>query len=100
MALNPATDESVIKYVLDKTDLVLVMSVNPGFGGQIFIDSCVEKIARIKKMIKGRNIILEVDGGINPLTAGECIAAGADALVAGTSVFKGGSYQKNIEALR
>lgn len=100
VAINPATNENVIQYVLDKTDLILVMSVNPGFGGQTFIPSSIDKIARIRKMIKGKDILLEVDGGINPMTAAECISAGADLLVAGTSVFKGGEYQKNIEALR
>lgn len=100
VAINPATNENVIQYVLDKTDLILVMSVNPGFGGQTFIPSSIDKISRIRKMIKGKDILLEVDGGINPMTAAECISAGADLLVAGTSVFKGGEYQKNIEALR
>ncbi len=100
VSLNPATPESVLSYVLDKIDLVLVMSVNPGFGGQSFIESQLEKIANIKEMRGGRNIAIEVDGGINPLTSSECIAAGADILVAGTSVFAGGDYKKNIEALR
>jgi len=100
VALNPATDENVIKYVIDKVDLVLVMSVNPGFGGQTFISSSVDKIARIKKLIKGHKILIEVDGGINPLSGGQCVSAGADVLVAGTAVFKGGEYKKNIESLR
>lgn len=100
VSLNPATPESVLSYVLDKIDLVLVMSVNPGFGGQSFIESQLEKIANIKEMRGSRNIAIEVDGGINPLTSSECIAAGADILVAGTSVFAGGDYKKNIEALR
>jgi len=100
VALNPATDEDVIKYVLDKIDLVLVMSVNPGFGGQEFIKSSIGKIERVKKMIKGRKILLEVDGGINAMTGAECVSAGVDVLVAGTAVFKGGEYKKNIEALR
>lgn len=100
VSLNPATPESVLSYVLDKIDLVLVMSVNPGFGGQSFIESQLEKIANIKEMRGGRNIAIEVDGGINPLTSSECIATGADILVAGTSVFAGGDYKKNIEALR
>ena len=100
VSLNPATPESVLSYVLDKIDLVLVMSVNPGFGGQSFIESQLEKIANIKEMRGGRNIAIEVDGGTNPLTSSECIAAGADILVAGTSVFAGGDYKKNIEALR
>ncbi|MBR1915155.1 MAG: ribulose-phosphate 3-epimerase [Alphaproteobacteria bacterium] len=100
VALNPATNEDTIKYVLDKLDLVLVMSVNPGFGGQTFIPSSLDKITKIKKMIKNYNILLEVDGGINPLTAQQCVAAGADILVAGTAVFKTDEYQKNIEALK
>lgn len=100
VALNPSTDESAIKYVLDRLDLVLVMSVNPGFGGQSFIQSSLEKIARIKKMVKGYPVMVEVDGGINPLTAAASIAAGADILVAGSAVFKTGDYRQNIKALR
>ncbi len=100
VSLNPSTPEEVIKYVLDKVDLVLVMSVNPGFGGQDFIPSQLDKIARIKSMIKGYEIEIEVDGGINALTAQECASAGADILVAGTAVFAGGNYEKNIETLR
>lgn len=100
LALNPATDENVIKYVSDKLDLVLIMSVNPGFGGQEFIPSCLDKITRVKKLLKGYPVQIEVDGGINPLTATQCIAAGADILVAGTAVFKGGTYKRNIESLR
>lgn len=100
VSLNPATPEYILEYVLDKTDLILVMSVNPGFGGQSFISAQLDKIARIKEMIKGRDIKIEVDGGINPKTSAECIAAGADVLVAGTAVFAGGDYKKNIEALR
>jgi len=100
VALNPSTDESTIKYVLDRLDLVLVMSVNPGFGGQSFIQSSLDKIARIKKMIKGYDIAIEVDGGINPLTAAASIAAGADILVAGSAVFKTSDYKQNIKALR
>lgn len=100
VSLNPATPEWNLEYVLDKLDLVLVMTVNPGFGGQSFIESQLEKISALKSMIKTRNIQIEVDGGINPLTAAQCIAAGADILVAGTSVFIGGDYKKNIESLR
>ena len=100
VSLNPATPESVLEYVLDKLDLVLVMSVNPGFGGQSFIDSQLEKIARIKEMISGYDIELEVDGGINPETAAECIKAGADILVAGTVIFSTDDYEANIKALR
>lgn len=100
VSLNPATPENVLEYVLDKIDLVLVMTVNPGFGGQSFLPSQLAKIERIKKMIGSREIKIEVDGGINPLTAAQCVAAGADVLVAGTSVFSGGDYKKNIAALR
>ena len=100
VSLNPSTSEEVLKYVLDKLDLVLVMSVNPGFGGQSFIPSQLQKIAKVKEMIKNTAIKIEVDGGINPLTAAECVAAGADILVAGTAAFEGGDYKKNIEALR
>ena len=102
VAINPATPEDAIAYVLDDIDLVLVMSVNPGFGGQSFIPAAVDKIARIKRMIAGRNIRIEVDGGISPETAPAVIAAGADVLVAGSAVFKGGAadYARNIEAIR
>ncbi len=102
VAINPATPEDAITYVLDDIDLVLVMSVNPGFGGQSFIPAAVDKIARIKTMIAGRNIRIEVDGGISPETAPAVIAAGADVLVAGSAVFKGGAadYARNIEAIR
>lgn len=100
VALNPATDENVLKYVLDKIDLVLVMSVNPGFGGQKFIASALDKISRIKKMVKGFQVKIEVDGGINTLTAEKCVAAGADILVAGTAVFENSNYKKNIESLK
>lgn len=102
VSLNPSTPESVLEYVLDDLDLVLVMSVNPGFGGQAFIESQVEKIRRIKALIGPRPIELEVDGGVNPETARRCIGAGATALVAGSAVFKGGpdSYAGNIAALR
>ncbi|MBB3932767.1 ribulose-phosphate 3-epimerase [Kaistia hirudinis] len=102
VAINPATPEDAIAYVLDDIDLVLVMSVNPGFGGQSFIPAAVDKIARIKTMIAGRNIRIEVDGGISPETAPAVIAAGADVLVAGSAVFKGGAadYARNIDAVR
>ena len=100
VSLNPSTPEKVLTYVLDKVDQILVMTVNPGFGGQNFIPAQLNKIARVKEMTKGRHIKIEVDGGINPLTAAECTAAGADILVAGTAVFAGKDYKKNIEALR
>lgn len=100
VSLNPSTPEDVLNYVLDKTDVILVMTVNPGFGGQVFLDSQLEKIRRIKAMIGDRDIKIEIDGGINPMTAAECISVGADILVAGTSVFAGRNFRKNIEALR
>ncbi len=100
VSLNPSTPETVIEYVLDRLDLVLVMSVNPGFGGQSFIPSQIEKVRRIKSMIGARPIEIEVDGGVNASNAGALAAAGATALVAGSAVFKGGRYAENIAALR
>ena len=100
VSLNPSTPENVIAYVLDRLDLILVMSVNPGFGGQSFIPSQVDKIRRIKAMIGRRPIELEVDGGITPTTAPACIEAGATVLVAGTAVFGTKDYRANITALR
>ena len=104
IALNPATPAKMLDYLIDDIDLVLVMSVNPGFGGQSFITSQLRKIEAVRKMIDkcGRHIHLEVDGGIDPLTARQCVAAGADVLVAGTASFKGGPvhYAANIAALK
>ena len=104
VVLNPATPAKMLDYLIDMVDLVLVMSVNPGFGGQHFIDSQLKKIAAIRKMIDGtgRDIDLEVDGGIDPDTARRAIEAGADALVAGTATFRGGpeAYAANIRAIR
>lgn len=100
VALNPSTSEKVLEYVLDKLDLILVMTVNPGFGGQQFMSNQLEKIAKVKKMIGNRDIILSVDGGINPMTAAEAISAGANMLVAGSAVFAGEDYAKNIASLR
>ncbi len=104
VVLNPATPAKMLDYVIDEVDLVLVMSVNPGFGGQSFITSQLRKIAAIRKMIDatGRPIDLEVDGGVDPAIARACIEAGADALVAGTAAFRGGAdhYAANIAALR
>ncbi|WP_395671701.1 ribulose-phosphate 3-epimerase [Phenylobacterium sp.] len=104
VVFNPSTDPSVIEWMMDDVDLVLVMSVNPGFGGQSFLTSQLKKVERLRQMIdaSGRDIILEVDGGVTPQTAPLCIAAGATALVAGSAVFKGGpsAYAANIAALR
>lgn len=103
VSLNPSTPESAIEYVLDRLDLILLMSVNPGFGGQSFIPATVEKIRRVKAMVGSRVIDIEVDGGITPETAPLVVEAGANVLVAGSAVFKGGteaSYRANIEAIR
>ena len=104
VVLNPGTPVEVLDNLMDLVDLVLVMSVNPGFGGQSFIPSQLEKIRRVRAMIEqqGRLIHLEVDGGVNPETAKQCVAAGADVLVAGSATFKGGpgQYAANIAALK
>ena len=102
VSINPGTPESTIESVLDMVDLILVMSVNPGFGGQAFIKSAAEKVSRIKAMVAGRPIDIEVDGGITPETAPLVTAAGANVLVAGSAVFKGGAsaYRTNISNIR
>jgi len=102
VTLNPATPAGDIAYALDLVDLVLVMSVNPGFGGQPFIPGSLDKIAEIRAMIGGRNIAIEVDGGVTPANARAVCAAGASVIVAGSSVFSGGAkaYRDNIAALR
>ncbi len=100
VSLNPGTSERVIEYVLDKLDLILVMSVNPGFGGQSFIPAQLEKIRRIRQMIGDRPIDLEVDGGVNVDTLKDVVDAGANVLVAGSAVFKGDDYGATIGALR
>lgn len=102
VVLNPATPALSVKHVLDLVDLVLVMSVNPGFGGQKFIASSLDKVAELRAMIGSRPIRLEIDGGINPETAGLAAAAGADTFVAGAAVFSGGreNYAANIAAIR
>ena len=102
VALNPSTPESVIEYVLDRLDLVVLMTVNPGFGGQNFIPAVVDKVRRIRGMIGGRDIQIEIDGGVTRETAPLVVAAGADVLVAGSAVFTGGSatYARNIDAIR
>ena len=104
VSLNPATPAKMLDYLIDEIDLVLVMSVNPGFGGQSFIDSQLRKIEAVRGKIEktGREIRLEVDGGVNPETARLCVNAGADVLVAGSATFKGGPehYAANIAALK
>jgi ribulose-phosphate 3-epimerase len=102
VSLNPSTPDGMLDYLLDQIDLVLVMTVNPGFGGQPFIPAMTNKIARVRELIGSRPIHLEVDGGVSPDTAGEVASRGADVLVAGSAVFKGGpaAYAANIAALR
>ena len=103
VSLNPSTPESVVEYVLDRLDLILLMTVNPGFGGQAFIPAVVDKVARVKSMIGDRPIDIEIDGGVTPETAPLVAAAGANVLVAGSAVFKGGTreaYRSNIRAIR
>ena len=106
VALNPATPAEAVEYLLDMVDMVLVMTVNPGFGGQKFIHSGVEKVRKVRQMIGDREIHIQVDGGVDVNTAPLVAAAGADSLVAGSAVFKGGSvhapevYSDNIRAIR
>jgi len=100
VSITPSTPETAIDYVLDKVDLVLVMAVNPGFGGQSFIPSQLDKIRSIRKAIGARPIHIEVDGGINAETVPLVVEAGANVIVAGSGVFKGGAYKDNIAAIR
>ena len=102
VALNPSTPESAIEFVLDRLDLIIVMTVNPGFGGQNFIPAMVDKVARLRAMIGNRDIRIEIDGGVTPATAPLVVEAGADVLVAGSAVFSGGeaAYARNISAIR
>ena len=106
VALNPGTPASAVEYLLDMVDLICVMTVNPGFGGQKFIHSQVEKVRQLRAMIGDRPIHIEIDGGVDPSTAPLVAAAGADVLVAGSAVFRGGSvtnpapYGENIRAIR
>jgi ribulose-phosphate 3-epimerase len=102
IVLNPGTHESVIEPLLDSVDMILLMTVNPGFGGQSFIHSVVDKIARVRAMIGDRPIELEIDGGATPETAPLAAKAGANVLVAGSAAFKGGpaAYAENISAIR
>jgi ribulose-phosphate 3-epimerase len=103
VSLNPSTPASVIEFVLDRLDLVLLMTVNPGFGGQAFIPSVIDKVRQVKALVGNRPIDIEIDGGITPETAPLVVAAGANVLVAGSAVFKGGTqaaYAENIRAIR
>ncbi|MEY3081786.1 MAG: hypothetical protein RJA94_1771 [Pseudomonadota bacterium] len=100
VSLNPATPASVLKHVMDRLDLILVMSVNPGFGGQSFIPAMLEKISEVRDMVGGRNIDIEVDGGITRHNAGDVVRAGANVLVAGSAIFKTKDYAAEIRAIR
>ncbi len=102
VSIVPSTHEDVLDYILDKVDLILVMTVNPGFGGQKFLNSQLKKITNIRNKVtqSGRNIDLQVDGGINPETAKLVIEAGADVLVSGSYIFKSGNYQEAISKLK
>lgn len=100
VALNPSTPETTLVYVRDRIDLVCVMTVNPGFGGQAFLDSQLDKIRRLREQLAGRPVRIEVDGGIDARTAGACLQAGADVLVAGSSIFGAADYGAAMAALR
>ncbi len=100
VAINPGTSVSALENVIDIVDLILVMSVNPGFGGQSFIPAALDKIKAVRAMVAGRPIDIEVDGGVTADNAGSVAAAGANVLVAGSAVFKGGKYKENIAAIR
>ena len=100
VSLNPGTPAASVAHVIDLVDLVLVMSVNPGFGGQSFIPAAIDKIADLRAMIGARPIDIEVDGGITPQTAPRVVSAGANALVAGSAVFKSNDYKASIAAIR
>jgi ribulose-phosphate 3-epimerase len=104
VSLNPGTPAKMLDYLIEEVDLVLVMSVNPGFGGQSFIASQLKKIEAVRKMVDkgGHEVLIEVDGGVDPQTARQCVEAGADVLVAGSATFKGGPdcYAANIAALK
>jgi ribulose-phosphate 3-epimerase len=100
VTMNPGTPESSIEHVIDLVDLILIMSVNPGFGGQAFIPSALDKVRNVRAMAGGRPIDIEVDGGVTADNAAEVVQAGANVLVAGSAVFKGGNYKANIAAIR
>ena len=100
VALNPATPVSVLEHVIDRLDLILIMTVNPGFGGQSFIPAMLEKLRQTRALVAGRNIDIEVDGGVTADNASAIVKAGANVLVAGSSIFKGADYAANIRAIR
>jgi len=103
VSLNPGTPENAVEYVLDRLDMILIMTVNPGFGGQAFIPAMIDKVKRVKAMIGDRPIRIQIDGGVSPETAPLLSSAGADTFVAGSAVFKGGTaaaYRANMDAIR
>ena len=100
VTMNPATPVSSIEHVIDMVDLILIMSVNPGFGGQKFIPAAIDKLREVRTMVGARPIDIEVDGGVTAENAAEVVRAGANVLVAGSAVFKGGNYKANIAAIR
>lgn len=100
VTMNPATPVSSIEHVIDMVDLILIMSVNPGFGGQKFIPAAIDKLREVRTLVGARPIDIEVDGGVTAENAAEVVRAGANVLVAGSAVFKGGNYKANIAAIR
>jgi ribulose-phosphate 3-epimerase len=100
ITMNPATPVSTIEHVIDMVDLILIMSVNPGFGGQVFIPSALDKLREVRTLVGARPIDIEIDGGITPENTARVVQAGANVLVAGSAVFKGGNYKANIAAIR
>ena len=100
VTMNPGTPVSSIEHVIDLVDLVLIMSVNPGFGGQAFIPAALDKVAQVRALVGGRPVDIEVDGGVTKANAADVVRAGANVLVAGSAVFKGGDYKGNIAAIR
>jgi ribulose-phosphate 3-epimerase len=100
VTMNPATPVSSIEHVIDMIDLILVMSVNPGFGGQAFIPAALDKLREVRTLVGARPIDIEVDGGITPENTARVVQAGANVLVAGSAVFRGGNYKGNIAAIR
>jgi ribulose-phosphate 3-epimerase len=100
VTMNPATPVSTIEHVIDMVDLILIMSVNPGFGGQAFIPAALDKLREVRTLVGARPIDIEIDGGITPENTARVVQAGANVLVAGSAVFKGGNYKANIAAIR
>ena len=100
VTMNPATPVSTIEHVIDMVDLILIMSVNPGFGGQAFIPAALDKLREVRTLVGARPIDIEIDGGITPENTARVVQAGANVLVAGSAVFKGGNYKANITAIR